>query len=454
MNGLGAKPIKKPNGNDVSAGNLKAGSIYTLRYNGTNFILQGEGGSGTAQPADVLSGKTFTNDIGEQIGTMTNNGVKTITPSNVNLALNGFYASGSKVAAVTFDASKVLTGTTIAGTAGTMPNRGAVVITPSTANQAIAAGYHNGSGYVVGDPDLIPANIVFGKNIFGVSGSYDKIFNSTEAGLLWALGLPVLPTGVTPITGRYRIITGTGSYMYAPAGKTWIVMNPATGTYRVQEGSSYYITTAGIIFQVFVVTENRTDARTAGILLPANIEVLVYEIDCPSIVLGSYGTTSVYDLGTNKALGLLAVGTNSTSGSSLMLGRNYGYNLVYKKNYTNIYVNPEKLIPCLPLTGQTRGDRLFVIALIVPSDWNITANIYSIGAKATITLGTVPTGKTWVCAFTISDGMRILLNDINMNISIPCSGVFISSGVTIKIYNNNTNSTSFGFTKLELPEIS
>jgi phage-related tail fiber protein len=44
VNGLGAKAIKKPNGNDVSAGNLKAGSIYTLRYNGANFILQGEGG--------------------------------------------------------------------------------------------------------------------------------------------------------------------------------------------------------------------------------------------------------------------------------------------------------------------------------------------------------------------------------------------------------------------------
>jgi hypothetical protein len=47
VNGLGAKPIKKPNGSDVSAGNLKAGSVYTLRYNGTNFILQGEGGLDT-----------------------------------------------------------------------------------------------------------------------------------------------------------------------------------------------------------------------------------------------------------------------------------------------------------------------------------------------------------------------------------------------------------------------
>ena len=38
------RPIKKPNGNDVAAGNLKAGSIYTLRYSmaTASFILQGE----------------------------------------------------------------------------------------------------------------------------------------------------------------------------------------------------------------------------------------------------------------------------------------------------------------------------------------------------------------------------------------------------------------------------
>lgn len=45
INGLGAKAIKKSNGSAVSAGNLKAGSIYTLAYDGTSFILQGEGGS-------------------------------------------------------------------------------------------------------------------------------------------------------------------------------------------------------------------------------------------------------------------------------------------------------------------------------------------------------------------------------------------------------------------------
>jgi hypothetical protein len=125
VNGLGTKAIKKTNGNDVSAGNLKAGSIYTLRYNGTNFILQGEGGSGNAQPSDVLSGKTFTNDSGEQTGTM--------------------------------------------------PNRGAITITPGTFDQFIPAGYHNGNGKVLGDPDLISSNIKQGVNIFGVVGNLEPL---------------------------------------------------------------------------------------------------------------------------------------------------------------------------------------------------------------------------------------------------------------------------------------
>ncbi len=62
VNGLGAKAVKKPNGNDVAAGNLKAGSVYTVRYNGTNFILQGSDSSGNATPDDVRAGKTFSND--------------------------------------------------------------------------------------------------------------------------------------------------------------------------------------------------------------------------------------------------------------------------------------------------------------------------------------------------------------------------------------------------------
>ncbi len=56
---------------------------------------------------------------------------------------------------------------------GTMTNRGAVTLTPSKTNQTITAGYHNGSGYVVGDSDLVAANIKKSVNIFGVTGTYE-----------------------------------------------------------------------------------------------------------------------------------------------------------------------------------------------------------------------------------------------------------------------------------------
>ncbi|OPG98995.1 hypothetical protein B2I21_07520 [Chryseobacterium mucoviscidosis] len=44
VNGLGAKSVLKSNGSAMTANGLRANSVYSLVYNGTNFILQGEGG--------------------------------------------------------------------------------------------------------------------------------------------------------------------------------------------------------------------------------------------------------------------------------------------------------------------------------------------------------------------------------------------------------------------------
>lgn len=68
VNSLGTVNIKKPNGN--AATNLKAGSIYTLRFNGTNFILQGDGSSGDATASDLRSGKTASTDAGDITGNL------------------------------------------------------------------------------------------------------------------------------------------------------------------------------------------------------------------------------------------------------------------------------------------------------------------------------------------------------------------------------------------------
>lgn len=81
INGKGAKSIRDPRGDALTAGKLIAGSIYTLRYNGTNFILQGEGPTGNATASDLLSGKTASTDAGEITGTMPNR-----AGDNANLA--------------------------------------------------------------------------------------------------------------------------------------------------------------------------------------------------------------------------------------------------------------------------------------------------------------------------------------------------------------------------------
>ena len=78
---------------------------------------------GNAVAADVISGKTFTNSTGE-----------------------------------------LLTGTIV--------NRGgATTVTPTTTNQTKAAGYYSGAITIKGDSNLVAANIVSGKSIFGVAGS-------------------------------------------------------------------------------------------------------------------------------------------------------------------------------------------------------------------------------------------------------------------------------------------
>ena len=72
-NGLGAIPVKMPNGIDIPAGYFKVNGIYTVRYSAAagNFFVQGSDSVGDATPEDVTAGKTFSNDNGPgKVGTM------------------------------------------------------------------------------------------------------------------------------------------------------------------------------------------------------------------------------------------------------------------------------------------------------------------------------------------------------------------------------------------------
>lgn len=162
VNNLGAKKIKKSNGNDMKSGDLKANSIYTLRFDGSVFILQGEGGEyGTATAAQVLSGYT--------IGT--NNGIVT-----------GTYTPPAAAQYGTATAAQVLQGYTI-GTAdgvvnGTIPILPGDTIIPSKTNQIKRSGYYGSDIVVRGDRNLDAKNIRSGTRIFGVSGKYSAEFRS------------------------------------------------------------------------------------------------------------------------------------------------------------------------------------------------------------------------------------------------------------------------------------
>ncbi|KYG90023.1 hypothetical protein A0U40_09880 [[Bacillus] sp. KCTC 13219] len=156
VNGLGAKDLVKSNGSALANGNIKAGQILHLVYTGINFQLLGEGGEyGNAVAADVLSGKTIGTEDGVVSGTMPNRGAV-----NQNLAANGSYTIPEGYHNGSGKVTQSLT------------TKSAETITPGTSNKTIAANqYLTGVQTILGDADLIAANIKQGVNIFGVTGT-------------------------------------------------------------------------------------------------------------------------------------------------------------------------------------------------------------------------------------------------------------------------------------------
>lgn len=178
VNTLGPKPIKDSFGNDIGPNGLKAGIIYTLRFNGDtgNFILQGKGGGGNATSGDLLSGKTATVDSGPIFGQMSNRGA-----INYSLKINESYT----IPPGYHNGSGMVT--------QSIPTKGATNYVPWTNNQTIAAGqYLTGNQVILGDSNLIPHSISYGKSIFNVSGT-SAIVNGQQAyldNLIWDTSIP------------------------------------------------------------------------------------------------------------------------------------------------------------------------------------------------------------------------------------------------------------------------
>jgi hypothetical protein len=139
INGLGAKQIRKSNGNALSAGNIKAGQICHLVYTGSVFQLLGEGGEyGTAQPEHVLEGYTIGTEEGVKPGTMPNRGAmnSTITTQGGQIVVpQGYHPSGGVVKAnfANLVAGNIKSGVNIGGVVGNLSG----LFNLSTANETI-----------------------------------------------------------------------------------------------------------------------------------------------------------------------------------------------------------------------------------------------------------------------------------------------------------------------------
>lgn len=216
----------------------------------------------TATEGNVLNGQTFYSGGSKKTGSMVNNGAvsSSLNAGGSYTIPKGYHDGSGKVTAnslasqtaATANASQILSGRTAyvngAKVTGSMPNKGAwssslgingsltipegyhngqgkitqsiatkgaQTYTPKTTNQVIGAGqYLSGAQTILGDPNLVPANIVKGKTIFGIAGSYvclPPLFiiqnGQWQNSFGTLMALPAYPTS------RFERVQNSGNYM-------------------------------------------------------------------------------------------------------------------------------------------------------------------------------------------------------------------------------------------------
>ncbi|WP_145137096.1 MULTISPECIES: hypothetical protein [Paenibacillus] len=176
----------------------------------------------TLNPALNLTTAASWSTIRAAIVSMQYRGAQTITPGPGDIPIPaGYHNGGGKVSAVVVPTSKVLNDTTIAGQKGTMPyltgvrTPAAVAIWPDNKDLAVypEKGYQDGGAgggeirvtkahLAQVEPNFVAANIVSGKNIFGLAGK------APTAGYFYDFGTNNFTFLRSTNTYQWNILTG------------------------------------------------------------------------------------------------------------------------------------------------------------------------------------------------------------------------------------------------------
>ncbi|NLI77036.1 MAG: DUF1566 domain-containing protein, partial [Candidatus Riflebacteria bacterium] len=240
--------------------NIKAGTTI-FGVSGSNAVTDSSSGNATA--GEVLTGRKAWVNGNEVTGAMPDQGAVTLTPGAATQTIApGFHnGAGQVVGDANLVGANIRGGTTIFGVTGSnavtdtssgnatagevltgrkawvngsevtgaMPDQGAVTLTPGAATQTIAAGFHNGAGQVVGDANLVSANIRAGTTIFGVVASSTVVdtspANATAGEILLDQKAYVNGALVTGMRAGGVALTG-GNFW--PGGHRWY--KPGNGT--------------------------------------------------------------------------------------------------------------------------------------------------------------------------------------------------------------------------------